>query len=299
MQLNVFLRKTDNKIKPVETTWDDVIQLFTDEHQTFPEKHQAKLFNAAEYLPPSEISENSDDFIKDKDTGEIHAARRQVNLVQNHILVLDFDSDVTLEETLRRFRKYELVYYTSHSHLADDITHKFRILIPFHKPVSSQKKGKSIGDWYRIVDSLKKFAGSGCDPKSLDPNQIYEMPSAPKERMHLAQSGHNEGIRLNWKEFEQIDMEAVSNNYSFNKSVTVASSDDYLEPDQILDTIQGPTRVKDVVGKIEGVRCPFPNHGVDKRGSEFVRKVKKTGNIFLYCKKCGCKYYMRRPEFDQ
>ncbi len=57
-------------------TWNKIIQLFTAEHDTFPEKHQAKLFNAAEYLPLSEIPEDSDDLVKDKDTGEILTARR-------------------------------------------------------------------------------------------------------------------------------------------------------------------------------------------------------------------------------
>jgi len=274
-------------------TWNNIIQLFTAEHETFPEKHQAKLFNAAEYLPPSGIPEDSDDLVKDKDTGEIHAARRQVNLVHNHILVLDFDSDVTLEETLLRFKKHELVYYTSHSHLADDITHKFRILIPFHKPVPSHKKRNSVGDWYRIIEPLKEFAGPGCDPKSFDPNQIYEMPSAPKERMHLAQSGHNRGTKLDWEEFEQSNVEPVSNDYSAIKSTSVPRSDKYLEPDQILETEQGPIRVKDIVGKIDGVVCPFHN---DKKGSEFVRKVEHTENIFLYCKKCDFKYYMKKSN---
>lgn len=295
MQLNVFFRKTDNKIKPVETTWDDIIVLFTAEHQTFPEKHQAKLFNAAEYLPPSEIPEDSDNLVEDKDTGETHTARRQVNLIQNHILVLDYDSDVTLEETLRRFKKYELVYYTSHSHMADDITHKFRVLIPFHKPVPSHKKSTSVGDWYGIIEPLKEFAGPGCDPKSFDPNQIYEMPSAPQERMHLAQSGHNKGTNLDWKEFEQTNVEPVSRGYSAGKGASVPSSGQHLDPDQILETDQGPIRVKDIVGKIDGVVCPFHN---DKKGSEFVRKVESTENIFLFCKKCDCKYYMQEHEAD-
>jgi len=159
MQLNVFLRKTDNKIKPVETTWDKIVQLFTDEHQTFPKKHQAKLFNAAEYLLPSEISEDSDDLVKDKD-GNFYTTRRQVNLTRNHVLVLDFDSDATLEDALLRFKKYELVYYTSHSHLADDNTQKFRILILFHKPIPSHRKGNDVGDWYRIVVPIKRICWS-------------------------------------------------------------------------------------------------------------------------------------------
>jgi hypothetical protein len=292
MQLNVFLRKTDNKIKPIETTWDNTIQLFTDEHETFPEKHQAKLFNAAEYLPPAEIPEDSDELAKDKD-GKFYTTRRQVNLIHNHLLVLDFDSDVTLEDALIRLNKYELVYYTSHSHLADGVTHKFRILIPFHKPIPTHRKGNHIGDWYRIVDSLKEFAGPGCDPKSFDPNQIYEMPSAPEERMHLAQRGHNKGTKLNWEEFEQSDVEVASSEYSAGKSVSVQSSDQHLDPEQILVTAEGPKRVKDVVGKIDGVVCPFHN---DKKGSEFVRKVEHTENIFLYCKKCDRKYYMHRLD---
>jgi len=141
---------------------------------------------------------------------------------------------------------------------------------------------------------LKEFAGPGCDPKSFDPNQIYEMPSAPEERMHLARSGHNNGKKLNWEEFEQSEVGPVTNDYSAVKGSTTPSSDQLLEPDQILDTKQGPIKVKDVVGKIDGVVCPFHN---DKRGSEFVRKVEHTGNIFLYCKKCEFKYYMR-PDKD-
>ena len=294
---------TDNLVVPLECPWEKIVQLYDIGHQSSPKKHQCKCFNMAEYLPPSrnldvhgDVDSRNFEFYQ----GTYYANPKQVNLIQNHALVLDYGEQVTLEETLERFKEYELVFSTTHSHLFDGKTHKFRLLIPFHKPIPSCNP--EVDDWYKIVKSLKYFAGPGCDLRSFDPNQLYEVPTAPEERMHLAQLGHKKGIKLNWEEFEQSEpqlyvggTQLFIDNDGANCSYAPAS-DQHLDPDQILETEQGPIRVKDVVGKIEGVRCPFPSHGGDKKGSEFVRKVEPTGTIYLYCKKCSCKYYMQESQ---
>ncbi|MCP3867573.1 MAG: hypothetical protein GY703_05655, partial [Gammaproteobacteria bacterium] len=227
---------------------------------------------------------------------DMFAKRRQVNLIENDLLILDYDGGITLDQVKQRFQPYEYVYYTSYRHLHDGETEKFRLILPLKTPIPTWRRynehGIAVegGDWYQILDALKALAGP-CDPKSFDPNQMYLMPSAPETRIELSQSGHNKGDWLDWTKFERIPFNKLDSDSSIaHGGGLVATSTDHLLPDQVLNTAKGPIKVSDVEGRISGVLCPFH---ADKKGSEFVRKVEDTGNIFLYCSTCQRKYYMR------
>ncbi len=278
------------------TSWENIVALFTADHEIMLRKEDATLFNGAHYKAVSEISEYSDDWVQDAGTGNTYAKRRQINLIENDLLVLDYDGGVTLEAIKQQFQAYEYIYYTSYRHLYDEETEKFRFILPLKTPIPSWKRfnehGIAVegGDWYQIIDALRTFAGP-CDPKSFDPNQMYLMPSAPKTRIPLSQSGHNIGDWLDWERFDRIPFNTLdSDGATIHGDSFVATSTDYLEPNQVLSTEKGAIKVSDIEGRIGGVLCPFH---ADKKGSEFVRKVEATGNIFLYCSTCQKKYYMR------
>ena len=187
--------------------------------------------------------------------------------------------------------------YSSFRHLHDGETHKFRVIIPFTKPIPAWKKhneyGVAIdgGEWYQIRDALESFVGP-CDPASFNANQIYSIPSAPDSRLDLAFAEHNKGKELDWKQLERKSFRSMDTGIdsSIGKRL-VKTGDKHLEPDQMLKTKTGSIRVKDVVGVVNGVLCPFHE---DTKPSEFIKKVEGTGNIFLHCSTCNKNYYMRR-----
>lgn len=297
IHINLFNSIKDNRVKPMETTWENIVGLLTSNHEINDDKLNLKLFNCVKYKNLDEVSNDSNNWSMDEYSGISYVNRRQVNIVENDVLILDYDGGPTLDEIIKRFSKYEFVYYTSYRHLYDGKTEKFRILLPFLSPIPSWKEFNKFnictdyGEWYQIIESLKEFSGP-CDPTSFNPNTIYNIPSVPESRTSLCRSGHNKGELLDWREFERIPFKkSESNNFNFNDFKL--KSNQYLEPNQILETTHGPTVVSEVTGLINGVKCPFHN---DKKGSEFVRKVETSGNIFLHCNTCDKNYYMKNID---
>ncbi len=303
IHINVFHTTKDNQVKPNITTWENIIKLFSGGHQVNEEKGMANYFNGSRYKEPSDIEESSDKGVN-LFTSKPFTKRRQTNIIETDLLILDYDGGTTLQKEMERFKQYEYIYYTSFRHLYDGETHKFRIVIPLSKSIPSWKSynqhGVAIdgGQWYQITESLKNFVGP-CDPKSFDPNQIFEMPSVPEERKSFSRSGHSTGQFLDWEQFKVIPFNHLESEISqsniFSSSLT-KSSDEYLDPDQFITTSKGLIKVSQVEGFINGVTCPFH---ADKNGSEIVRKVESTGNIFIYCSTCQRKYYMQRSVFSR
>jgi len=299
IHINIFQSKEDTKVDPLTTSWDNIVAFFTSPHETTEDKFKVTLFNFVKYKDLSEVPDYSEDWIMDPWTGKSYVRRKQVNIVENDVFVIDYDDTSSLKDVKSRFQDYEYIYYTSYRHLHDDKTEKFRFIIPFTKSVPSWREKDeygnvvSEGEWYRIIDSLKEITGP-CDLKSFDPNTIYNKPSCPKSRLHLSQSGYHKGKKLDWTQLDRsefISSELYSNKEAYKSDIDV----DCLDPDTILQTKHGPIKISDVTGKIEGVLCPNPQHN-DKNGTEFVRRVEDTGNIFVHCKKCNRNYYMRRGE---
>jgi len=265
-------------------------------HEVVENKEDVKLFNAIHYKGVEQIPDYSEDWGMDSQ-GISYAKRRQANVIEVDLLVLDYDGGTTIDEIKDRFKEYEYVCYSSFRHLYDGKTHKFRVIIPFTKPIPAWRKhneyGVAIdgGEWYQIRDSLESFVGP-CDPVSFKASQIYSIPSAPESRLDLAFTEHNSGKWLDWEKLERKSFRSMDtgSDSPTGKSL-VKTGDKHLEPNQILQTKTGSIRVKDVTGKINGVLCPFHE---DTKPSEFIRKVEATGNIFLHCSTCNKNYYMFR-----
>jgi len=298
LHINVFNSRKDNRVRPLPTSWDNIVGFFMSGHEVVENKEDVKLFNAIHYKSVDQIPDNSEDWYMDS-RGYSYAKRRQVNIIEVDLLVLDYDGGTTIDEIKKRFQEYEYVCYSSFRHLYDGETHKFRVIIPFSKPIPAWKKyneyGVAIdgGEWYQIRDALESFVGP-CDTASFTAGQIYSIPSVPESRVDLAFAEHHSGKWLDWERFERISFQNMDtgSDPSTGKSL-VKTGDQHLEPDQILQTKTGSIRVKDVVGRINGVLCPFHE---DTKPSEFVRKVEATGNIFLHCSTCQKNYYMRRDN---
>ena len=296
LHINVFNSREDNRVRPLPTSWENIVDFFLSGHEVAENKEDVKLFNAIHYKDVDQIPDYSEDWGMDSQ-GISYAKRRQANIIEVDLLVLDYDGGTTIDEIKNRFREYEYVCYSSFRRLHDGKTHKFRVIIPFTKPIPAWKRfneyGMAIdgGEWYKIHDSLESFVGS-CDTASFTAGQIYSIPSAPESRLDLAFAEHNKGKWLDWEQFERKSFRSMdSDTASTTGKGIVKTGDQYLEPDQILQTKTGSIRVKDVTGKIDGVLCPFHE---DTKPSEFARKVEATGNIFIHCSTCNKNYYMRR-----
>jgi hypothetical protein len=235
----------DDVVLAFDWTWEKIVSLYDIGHKGWEEQDR-KSYSFAEYVTKTKTPEkynNVDQFDFYVDDDVYYPKRRPINLVQNHALVFNYRTQEHIDVTLERFKKYDYVYCTTHDHLSDGTTNTFRIIIPLHKPISSAHPLSKImakimldaqrrwpdsrfckskitetsntdwGDWFKIIESLINFAGDGCDLRSFDPNEKYEAPVAPEDRIHLAQIGQNTGERLNWEEFEQGDLRIIEDGH--------------------------------------------------------------------------------------
>jgi len=300
IHINFFKSESDTMVVPSEATWDQIVEFFTSPHEIIENKTDAKLFNFAHYKDLSQVPNDRNYWIYDNATDLCHVRRKQINLVENHCFVVDYDDTSSIDEVRERFKEYEYILYTSYRHLYDGETEKFRVIIPFKSPIPS---GRSMdeygniteeGDWYAVKQSLKQLTGS-CDNTSFNPNTIYNLPSCPSSRVDMSFSEHHKGKRLDWTLLEK-------STFNPNHSTTTPTLNQnidkgYLPADTILHTKTGDIKLSEVTGTIQGVLCPNPEHD-DQKGSEFAKKVEHSGNIFVYCKKCNKSYFMQRGNYS-
>ena len=299
IHINVFQNKEDTRVVPLKTSWENIVTFFTSPHEIVDDKFSVSLFSCVKYRDLTQIPDYSEDWIMDPVTSKSYVRRKQVNILENDCFVIDYDDTSTIKEVKERFKDYEYVLYTSHRHLYDGVTEKFRVIIPFTKPIPSwrerDEKGKVIdeGEWYKVRDSLKQLTGP-CDPKSFDPNTIYNTPSCPETRKDVGFSEYHQGKTLDWTLLKKTE-NIVHSNTETEVYVKFDVETKEIDPDTILQTSDGDIKISEVTGKIEGVVCPNPEHN-DVNGTEFVRRVEDTGNIFVHCKKCKTNFYMRRDD---
>lgn len=295
IHINRFRSTSDNLVREGVVDWGVLVH-FLQDFQIYEDKSMGRLFNAAHYKSIEDIEAAAVGF--DCDTGVPFAKRLKSNILAVDLLVLDYDGTMTIEAAKDRFSAYEYVGYTSFRHLANKDIHKFRLVFLLSEPIPADFQEDELGNqigggvWYSIVDAIHEFAGD-CDRASLNPNQLYYVPAAPQSRIDLAVAWHNSGKPLDWMQFPR-------NNPVFDKSAEVVSGkqttkgedDQFIRPDDLIQTRKGVIRAGDVTGKVEGVSCPFH---ADKNGSEFIKKS-PAGNIFLHCRHCGKSFYVREEE---
>ena len=209
------------------------------------------------------------------------------------MLVLDYDGGLSLEEAKSRFKEFEYVAYTSFSHRKDSEADRFRIVLPLSSPIPASGRFSDCDDlidgsaWYELEHALLEFAGP-CDPASFRCNQFFYLPVVPRERELLAEVWSNPGRLVDWTNWARNPVQGPWTARDARSSSTYRSTRT-LDPNAQLRSQQGPVRVRDVVGKVEGVWCPFHE---DRNGSEFVKHVPETGNTFLFCRKCNQSFFM-------
>lgn len=254
--ISVFDSQWAMEPKAAELTWDELKELFGDFTGFDGDKRYRTHFNGCEFVVPD---------------------RRQNNVRALHILVLDFDDGMSVDDAKLHFKAYRHIGYTSYNHQYDKqgdgtTVDKFRILLPLKEPCSLQ-------DWLEIRHNVETFA-PGVDMACVRLHQPFAVP--------LCRSGlpydlwSSEGEELDWSTWARSEHIG----HKFSASDPSLQSEHKLDADFVLETKNGNIRFGDVDGMISGVKCPIHE---DKNPSEFVNKS-ENGNVFLRCKKCGTIY---------
>jgi len=140
-----------------------------------------------------EFVENNEGVVITDDNGEKILKRAGSNINQYHLLTLDYDDGMTIDEAKERFGELEYLGYTSHNHKKDDIE-KFRLVFPLTKPVSPD-------DIRNRKDAILRWAES-ADKSTLSIGRFFYLPSCPEDRLEHAEVWCNDGKLLDLLSFE-------------------------------------------------------------------------------------------------
>lgn len=215
MKLFFFQNTFDNIVTQEASTdadFDYLVTLFCAPHIKSDTKEDVMLFCASSFkltfdegARPADRAvdarlENSPRVLVHGPKGEFRAARRETNIITVDALVLDYDGGASLETTINLLSDLGLqhVGYTSHSHLRDGKTDKFRVIVPLNKPCPKNEwaiRRHHFKDLFPEVDnSSYSFARS------------FYMPSAPSETYKHAFSWSLDGEPFNWELLEPREL---------------------------------------------------------------------------------------------
>jgi hypothetical protein len=282
-----------SKFEPVagvgEYTWNQVIDLFSQGHNPVIDKLAQPGFNATLFKTPDQVIADGQFGNPDEVLTEDRSVRRkQRNAVQVDMFIADYDGAMTLDEARDRFKEYEYVGYTSYGHLKDGKIHKFRLIFPLVKPIPARrlidKQGREVEKeiYYELSEAIQAFA-PGVDPACKNGVQLFFPPSAPPDRIHLAESWHNKGKLLDWTHWKTNDQYDTDSGNPLSPRTATGKINRRLDPDQEFRYQRGVIAARDVQKRIQKVACPFH---ADNKGSEFITRH-DSGVVSFTCKKCG------------
>jgi len=168
------------------------VALFDGLNATTPEEHMVEWPIAVKMLTKHDIR-------PDKTKGWLWSpvsygptkARAARNVAEVSCLVLDFDDGASPEELTPRWeeQKLEYVIHTTHSHMEDGKTPKWRAIFPLARPVPAS-------EWATTYPKLfAHLAGGRADRACKDVSRIYYLPSCKPGAEAFAE--HNKGRPLN------------------------------------------------------------------------------------------------------
>lgn len=159
-----FQHKADNQPHPMQLTWERLAERLM-QHAERAEK-DGPLWSPAQY-PPG-------------------ATRSNKAVLGLCAAVGDFDNGISWEEVKERLEKYEYIAHSTHSF--DPEHPKFRIVIPFSRPVAQF-------DWAGIKARIDHHVfGLATDPAAKDASRAYYLPSCPPESLRFAERHQGEWL---------------------------------------------------------------------------------------------------------
>jgi putative DNA primase/helicase len=118
-----------------------------------------------------------------------NTGRKNSNVIAMTGCMADIDGGVTYPELRSKIPELFHFAYSTHSHAPSDGKHKFRIVIPFARPVTAD-------EYPSIWEALNARLGKAMDPACRDLARLYYLPSCPPERQSEAFSVVQEGAML-------------------------------------------------------------------------------------------------------
>lgn len=146
--ISEFQGHQDNKPKAVCFTWPEFCHAFN--------KHIIRAEKNGPAWSPASFAPNG--------------LRKNEHVEAIAFAVIDVDNGVPVEELQDKAKKYACLIHSSHSHTLEKP--KYRVIIPFAKPVSKT-------EWPEVWARINLLVGQSNDPATKDPSRLYYKPACP------------------------------------------------------------------------------------------------------------------------
>ena len=214
IKYTIGTKVTDNRVLPHnqhECEWERFIQIFS-KHTMSETKENVRLIIPVEFYTIGETDRYArvthgeaahgygiEGDIKLDWYGKPYVHKSHTNIKSWYFLSIDVDGQMTIDQAVKRFKDYEYVLYTSHSHQSDAKPYDcFRIFFPFSEPISNE-------DFSPKVESIRAWLGSSnFDESSLASYRAFYLPSCPVERKDKVRFVSNRGEILDPFVFKDV-----------------------------------------------------------------------------------------------
>lgn len=206
----------DNKITDTNvifTDWKEVKGDFINKHDVREEK-DGMAFIGASFLSNEddgvELLKNNDGVAITDNNGDKIVQRLKVNIDLYHLLAIDYDDGMTVDEAKERFDEFEHIGYTTSSHKnewkevvdkKDDVETKIKVLLEKFRLVFLLTEPVSPDDISSRKDDILNWAGP-ADKSTLTIGRMFYLPSCPESRLEHAEVWCNDGKLLDLLSFE-------------------------------------------------------------------------------------------------
>ena len=182
MKITVFPSLYDTAITEQSTktvSWEALVKRLHKPEIT-PDKNSAQMFSGATFKSGGRRSNN--------------------DILEHHMLVLDYDEGVHPVWFQQEYGQYEYLLYASYNNHFDkknkcidkDVL-KFRVCLPISKPVSAEH--------FRNMKTVLIDKFPDADEASFCPSQSFFLPSAHPDRVKQFKAVHNQGTRFDFDKF--------------------------------------------------------------------------------------------------
>ena len=164
--LSYFGSAYDNVVETAEEyTWSELVELFSQHRQV--EVKNDLGFIGGKFKEHGREAKVQGSIVGDTIPGSV--GRYAENVAEMHLLCLDYDGGATIADVRAQLHGLRHLGYTSHSHLKDGVTEKFRVLIPVQTPISGE-------DWSRRFRNFRSLF-PGVDQSAFSLGRIFYAPT--------------------------------------------------------------------------------------------------------------------------
>lgn len=223
--------------------------------------------------------------------------RKSECFIQAHLIILDFDDGMSINEALVKFAPYFGMIATTKSHQLSvkngkpiEPRDKFRVILFLEKPITDPKEFKTV-----MTNLITKF---GADQACKDLARFY-FPSPTQQHWWLLQATGYFDITPYMTEVKKTP---TPKNVSSNSNAVSTTTNEYIvigddweiqsEDGTIATALEWREELQ--VGDKHTVHCPFPEHN-DSNPSTFIEK-KDNDSMFAYCNSCTRKGWNSKPK---